>query len=182
MTPRRRVLIGAVAGAAGLAGIGVGLWRRSAGPAAADPWRLRFPSPDGAELVLDDLRGRPLLINFWATWCAPCVIEMPLLDRFHRAHQPDGWQVVGLAVDREVPVRAFLARQPVAFRIGLAGPGGIDLLRTFGNPSGGLPYTLAYDAAGRALESRLGVVDAARLERWDAAAKNEDRAKKARAG
>ena len=142
------------------------------------PWGLRFPSPAGPELVLADLRGNPLLINFWATWCAPCVIEMPLLDRFQKAQPADGFQVVGLAVDHDAPVRQFLASRPVSFRIGLAGPAGIELARSFGNKDGGLPFTLAFDAAGRSIGQRLGLVREADLDLWDRTRKDEDKAKK----
>jgi len=101
---RRAWLAGGVAlGAAG-AGVGFALWRggRSDGDAAAAAaalWAMRFEQPGGGELSMASLRGQPLLLNFWATWCAPCVKEMPLLDQFHREHQAAGWRVVGLAID-----------------------------------------------------------------------------------
>ncbi|MBC7717365.1 MAG: TlpA family protein disulfide reductase, partial [Pseudorhodobacter sp.] len=79
-----------------------------------------------------DLRGKPLLLNFWATWCPPCVKEMPLLDAFYQTHRARGWQVVGLAVDSPTPVRAFLERVPVSFPIGLAGMEGSELSRALG--------------------------------------------------
>ena len=167
-SPRRR-LLGAAAALGVVGGVGAGLWRYRLDPTSsqrADLWSLRFPMPQGGELVLAELRGRALLVNFWATWCPPCVTEMPLLDRFHRAQPAGGWQVVGLAIDGEQAVREFLARQPVGFRIGLAGAAGLDLVRKLGNPGGGLPFTLAFDAAGKALEPKLGALDEADLRRW----------------
>ena len=170
-TPTRRRLLGAAAvvGAVGaVGGIGVGLWRYRLDPQPprVDIWSLRFATPQGGDLVLAELRGRALLVNFWATWCPPCVTEMPLLDRFQRAQPPGGWQVVGLAIDSEQAVREFLARQPVGFSIGLAGAAGLDLVRNLGNPGGGLPFTLAFDAAGKALKPKLGALDEADLRRW----------------
>jgi thiol-disulfide isomerase/thioredoxin len=165
---RRRWLAwggGAVALSAGAAGA---LWyARSVDDAAAQKmWGLRFERPEGGELAFASLRGRPLLLNFWATWCPPCVTEMPLLDRFHRDTAARGWQVVGLAVDGPSPVREFLARRPVGFPIGLAGLDGVELARSLGNISGSLPFSLAFDAAGRVRERKLGMLREPDLQKW----------------
>jgi len=127
---------------------------------------LRFPKPDGSELVMASLRGKPLLLNFWATWCAPCVKEMPELDRFSSAFAGRGWQVVGLAVDNPKPVREFLQRAPVGFTIGLAGFEGAELTGQLGNPQGALPFTAVFDRRGRIVQRKLGPSDYAELVRW----------------
>jgi len=123
---RRRLLYGAVAAAAAIGGGGLALWRRSGGSAAASRgnvadalWPLSFETPTGATLAMASLRSRPLLINFWATWCPPCVEELPLLDRFYRENSARSWQVLGLAIDQPSAVRAFLAHTPVSFPIAL---------------------------------------------------------------
>ena len=169
---KRRTLVAAgVAAAAGALGAGFAWWRgRSEGGPALPPdfWSLRFEQPAGGELALAPLRGRPLLLNFWATWCAPCLTEMPMLDAFERARRAQGWQVVGLAIDNAVPVREYLRQRPVGFAIALAGFEGVELARQLGNADGGLPFTVVVDRAGQAAHRKLGALKAADLERWAA--------------
>ena len=129
-------------------------------------WALRFERPEGGELVMADLRGRPLVLNFWATWCPPCIKEMPELDRFHREFAPQGWQVVGLAIDGPTPVRDFLRRVPVGFAIGLAGLGGTDLVRRLGNAAGGLPFSVIFGRDGQVLHRKLGETSFDELAGW----------------
>ena len=103
-------------------------------------WSLSFDAPSGETLHLASFRGRPLVVNFWASWCAPCVKEMPQINRFYREFRSLGWQVVGLAVDGPTPVREFLDKVPVSFPIGLAGFEGTELSKSLGNLAGGLPF------------------------------------------
>ena len=179
--PRRALLTAGVAGAAALAGVGFAWWRQrhlagaaaDNGPGAAaggDPlamlWALSVIRPEGGELALASLRGKPLLINFWATWCAPCIREMPQIDRFHREFSPRGWQVLGLAIDAPTPVREFLARVKVGFPIGLAGLEGTELVHALGNPQGGLPFTVMISAQGKVLQRKMGETSFEELAGW----------------
>jgi len=175
---RRTALIATVGTAAALAGAGLGWWRRPglapsvSGPATGDEaalaalWALQLDRPEGGTLTLADFRGKPLLLNFWATWCPPCVREMPALDRFHQAFGPKGWQVVGLAIDGPTPVRQFLARVKVGFPIGLAGLDGTGLVQRLGNPAGGLPFSVLIDARGQVMQRKLGETSFDELAGW----------------
>jgi thiol-disulfide isomerase/thioredoxin len=166
MPSRRRLVLGAVAAASAAAG---GYWAsRRASPTDAEQrlWAAQFATPEGGTLALAAFHGRPLVLNFWATWCAPCVREMPTLDRFRREFASTGWQVIGLAIDRADAVKEFLKRTPVGFPIGLAGLEGADLARDFGNDRGGLPFTAVFDARGRQVERHLGETHYEQLLGW----------------
>jgi thiol-disulfide isomerase/thioredoxin len=170
MALRRRWLATAgVAAAAAAAGVGGYLWQRRGSQPAADEtffWSLAFETPAQTRLAMAALRGRPLLLNFWATWCPPCVREMPVLDRFFREQGPNGWQVLGLAADSAPAVRDFLARTPVAFPIVLAGFEGVELSRRLGNVSGGLPFSVVFGRDGRLLHRHIGETHYEQLAGW----------------
>ena len=167
---RRRLLVAGVAGAAAVAGAGVAWWKFS--PHALSPgaeqalWALEFEQPGGGTLAMKSFLGKPLLLNFWATWCPPCVEELPLLNAFFREQAANGWQVVGLAIDQPSSVRKFLERIPLAFPVGLAGLGGTDLGRSLGNLTGGLPFTVVLGAEGRVLHRKMGQVSPQDLALW----------------
>jgi thiol-disulfide isomerase/thioredoxin len=170
MNRRQMLMTSAVAAVAAAGGAGWAWWRTRSGPALSDAeqslWAQRFDQPSGGELAMGPLRGKPLVLNFWATWCAPCVKEMPMLDAFQREHQAQGWQVVGLAVDGPTPVREFLTKVPVAFPIGLAGFTGVDLAKSLGNERGGLPFTAVFDRQGAVSFRKLGTITPEDLSAW----------------
>jgi thiol-disulfide isomerase/thioredoxin len=167
---RRRWLYGTVAALAGLGGAGLAL--RKFGLNEVDEaaltalWGMSFETPYGARLSLSTFRGRPLLVNFWATWCPPCVEELPLLEAFYQENKSNGWQVVGLAVDRLEPVQAFLARQSLGYPMALAGMAGISLSKSMGNVEGGLPFTVVLGGNGAMLGRKIGRISPQDLARW----------------
>ena len=167
---RRRWLYGAVAGLAGLGGAGWAWWTHApnAAPSTAVDalWQLTLNTPAGSPLALASLKGKPLLVNFWATWCPPCVDELPLLDRFYQENRANGWQVVGIAVDQLDAVTRFLGKMPLQFPVVLVGPSGIELGKSLGNLSGGLPFSIVLGADGALMHRKMGRVTPDDLSAW----------------
>jgi thiol-disulfide isomerase/thioredoxin len=166
---RRRALLGGAASLAAAAGVGVAWWeRRSDAGASPIPgfWEQQWPTPSGEMLAMQSLRGRPLLLNFWATWCPPCVEELPLINAFYREHRANGWQVLALAVDQLVPVQKFLKAMPLDFPVGLAGSVGADWARSLGNLAGGLPFSVVLDSGSAVVQRKIGRLTAADLSAW----------------
>jgi thiol-disulfide isomerase/thioredoxin len=167
---RRTMGVAGLAAVAGAAGVGVAWWRHQPGPvleqAEAHFWASRFEGVHGETVELAPWRGKPLLVNFWATWCPPCVEELPLLNAFYQRQAANGWQVLGLAVDRVDPVRRFLEKLPLAFPVALAGMAGIELSRSLGNPTGGLPYSIVLGASGAVVQRKIGKVSEGELLAW----------------
>ena len=169
---RRGLLYAGVAAAAASSGAGWAWWKFRphdvAQGAAEALWGQSFQTPDGAALAMQSFEGKPLLLNFWATWCPPCVAELPLLNNFFKEQKAKGWQVLGLAVDQPSAVRTFLGRAPVDFPMGMAGLGGTDLSRALGNLTGGLPFTVLFAADGRVLHRKMGQISPDELQGWQA--------------
>lgn len=110
--------------------------------------------------------GRPVLVNLWASWCGPCIEEMPELDRFAREQGQTGVQVLGIALDDAEAVRAFLERIPVTYAIALDAPGPADAGVRLGNPRGVLPYTVLLSPDGRLLKQRIGPFAHGEIDDW----------------
>ena len=170
--PRRAVL--GLAAVAAAAGGGVAWWRGQGAAleaAASAPlgeafWSLQWETPQGSPLPMRSFAGRPVLLNFWATWCPPCVEELPLINEFYRQNKANGWQVLGLAVDKVAPVQSFLQKMPLDFPVVMAGLSGADLARSLGNLAGGLPFSVVMGGDGSVLHRKLGRVTASELAVW----------------
>ncbi len=159
---KRRLLLGATAASAALLGVGAA-WLRNPVAAVAPAqtpvdglWSMQWDTPQGGKLAMQALQGKPLLLNFWATWCAPCVEELPLINDFYRQNKSNGWQVLGLAIDKLAAVQTFLQKKPLDFPVGMAGLGGADLVRGLGNAAGGLPFSVVFDANGAVVYRKMG--------------------------
>ena len=110
--------------------------------------------------------GRPVLINLWASWCGPCVTEMPALQAFAKEQGANGVQVVGIALDDAQAVQAFVARTGVAYPILLDMPGPADAGVRLGNPKGVLPYSILVSSDGRLLKQRIGPFEHGEIAAW----------------
>lgn len=168
---RRRFWL--TAGAAGLVAAGAGiLVARKPAPAfspdsvEARLWQLELAGIEGASVALKSFLGKPLLLNFWATWCPPCVEELPLLNRFYTENVSKGWQVLGIAVDQKEPVTRFLAATPLTFGVAMAGLPGLEMSRSLGNLSGGLPFTVVLGSDGRVAHRKMGRITPEDLQSW----------------
>lgn len=171
---RRNMLYGGTAVAAGLAGAGVAWWKFqphdapgvTPEQAVAAFWGLSFDTPDGQSFAMSSFRGKVLLVNFWATWCPPCVEELPLLDFFYQENKGKNMQVVGLAVDQPSAVRTWLQTRPLNFPVGMAGLNGTNLSKSLGNQAGGLPFTLLFSESGQLLQRKIGKISPEELAAW----------------
>lgn len=116
-----------------------------------------FPDMQGQSVPLSTYAGRPLVVNFWATWCAPCVKEMPDLDALSRKYTD--MTFVGIGVDSQANIERFLQKVQVSYPLLVAGHGGVQIMKTLGNSKGGLPYTVIFDADSKVARDILGQVD-----------------------
>ncbi|SHE72086.1 Thiol-disulfide isomerase or thioredoxin [Lampropedia hyalina DSM 16112] len=153
-------------------GMGMPVWQAAASTPAGNStdafWQAELPGLDGQPQPLNAYRGKPLLVNFWASWCAPCVKELPLLNTFHHALPTGEWQVLGIAVDTASNIQRFLQRTSVDFPTLVAGSAGLQLSRGLGNTSGGLPFTVVFDSSGQVIERVSGLVEEGQLQQWRA--------------
>ena len=174
MTPgRRRALLAATGAAAAAVGAWVA-WRSATTPAgtrAAEDIRAvlatrSFNDAEGNAQPFAQWSDRVLVLNFWATWCAPCVDEMPDLQRLQDKYRVRGLEVVGIGIDSPNNIREFRARIGLRFVLLAAGAGGSDLGKALGNDKGVLPFTALVDRNGRLRQTKIGRVSPAELERW----------------
>jgi len=128
--------------------------------------KIKITDLEGHPLNLKDFVGKPVFLNFWATWCTPCVEEMPLLNAFFLENKAKSWQMIGLAIDQPSAVKRFLGQHPVEYTIGMAGLEGTELMKNLGNPTGGLPFTLVLNAQGQVQMRKLGKLTESDIRSW----------------
>jgi thiol-disulfide isomerase/thioredoxin len=154
---RNRLLFAAAAVLALVCGIGLALFDRAPADATA-LWALSLPDPTGQPQPLAQWRGKVLVVNFWATWCAPCREEMPELIDAQNEYGAKGLQIVGIAVDNVDKVQQFAKEIKLNYPALIGGYGAMDLSKDLGNSLVALPFTLILDRDGKVAYTHLGPV------------------------
>ena len=159
---RRRLVFGGTAAVAGLAGAGLAWWRLRphdvADGAEAALWGLKFDTPTGSQLAMAPLRGRPLLVNFWATSCTTCVKEMPNMIQTYNKYKGEGLEYVAVAMNYDAPmyVMNFSQTRQLPFKVALDNTG--DIAKQWGDVKL-TPTTYLVDKQGRIVKRYVGEPD-----------------------
>jgi len=125
---------------------------------------FRLPDLNGREIASSSFGGKVVIINYWASWCPPCVREMPMLIRTQEAFDPGQLQVVGIAIDRQDDVERFIEGHPINYPILIGDVEAVELSRRLGNRLQGLPFTVIFDHHGRRAFSQVGEITQATLD------------------
>lgn len=123
-----------------------------------------LPDLDGRETPLAQWRGKVLIVNFWATWCAPCREEMPQFVAVQSRDGAKGVQFVGIAVDQIDKVRDYVKEVRINYPVLIGGFGAIELSKTLGNALAALPFTIVLDKHGGVAHTQLGQLKSAQLD------------------
>jgi thiol-disulfide isomerase/thioredoxin len=162
-------MIGGISLLALLAGVFSSQWISQTGLASdpsikaffANPWQ----TPDGKPANSENWRGKVLVVNFWASWCPPCVEEMPALDRIAQEYASKNILIVGIGIDSPSNIREFLQKTPVSYPIVLGGLEGSNLSKQMGNTQGALPYTVVINSKGKSIYTKLGKISEEELKK-----------------
>ena len=137
-----------------------------AGPATIPERRpdIRLADRDGQLRSLSEWDGKTQVVNFWATWCAPCRREIPMLNALARDHRDRGLEVIGIAVDFREDVLKYLQSTPVDYTVLIGEQDGLDAARAFGMETIGLPFTAFVDRSGRIVTIHVGELQRSQAE------------------
>jgi len=115
-------------------------------------------SIDGSIVSASDFDGKVVLVNFWATWCAPCREEMPMLMALREEHQEEGLEIVGIAIDDVQRARDFVDELGIQYPNLVGSTDVMATMQLYGNVSGTLPYSVLVDRAGTVRWAKLGAL------------------------
>jgi len=149
---------------AAVAGVAAGPWLTGGTATAEALFSARLTDLAGSPRTLNEWRGRVLVVNFWATWCPPCREEIPGLVRARDKLLSSNVEFVGIAIDQVAKVVDFARNVHVSYPLLMADATGLDLVRTLGNPSGGLPFTVVLDRKGMVAHRNLGSITQQKIE------------------
>jgi len=127
--------------------------------AVAALMQISMKDSAGKQRKMSEWQGKVLVLNFWATWCPPCVSEMPELVALQNDFVSKNVQVVGIGIDSPSNIREFAEKHQITYPLLLGGLEGTELSKQFGNQSGGLPFTLLIGADGSVRKSYMGRLD-----------------------
>ena len=129
---------------------------------------ITLASADGRQVEIPQAwAGKTTLVNFWASWCAPCLKEMPELQAFADEQAGSGTQVVGIALDDVASARVMLDRLDITYANLIDAAGPADASVRLGNPAGVLPYSVLVSPDGRVLKTKIGPFDNRKdIESW----------------
>jgi len=133
--------------------------------ATAEPlYALTLADTQDRPVALAQYKGRPLVVNFWARWCGPCRVEIPLLIKLRQDYRKRGLEVLGIAIeDKADAVREFAKAYEMDYPVLLARDQGLPLMQALGNSRMGLPFTVAVDAKGKLVVVKLGAISSSEL-------------------
>ncbi|HSC80465.1 MAG TPA: TlpA disulfide reductase family protein [Chitinolyticbacter sp.] len=131
--------------------------------AEAPLYKSRFKTLDGKQAAVAQWRGKPLVVNFWATWCAPCREEIPEFIQLQKKYA-GRVQFVGIAIDDAVSAQAFIKQYKVNYPNLIGEADVMKAMQLEGNVVGGLPFTTIYDARGNKVAAELGRLRASKLD------------------
>ena len=126
---------------------------------------VALPDLEGRQQQLGQWKGKLLVVNFWATWCAPCREEMPMFVEAQKAYGDKGLQFVGVAVDEAAKVRQFAEQIGLNYPALIGGYGAMELSRTLGNSLMALPFTVVVGRDGQVMMTHLGPIKREQLDR-----------------
>lgn len=173
MKPINYALIAVVAAAAGFGIYRFGVEPRAASVETPGTAQAAHSEPAGLPEVLPDFvltdregearsiqswPGKSLIVNFWATWCAPCRREIPLLKQIQESHADEGFQVVGIAVDFRDDVLQYADEMGINYPLLIGEQDALDAVAKFGLPAAGFPFTVFTDARSRIVLTHLGEI------------------------
>jgi thiol-disulfide isomerase/thioredoxin len=125
--------------------------------------RAALPDLSGQSQALSQWKGKVLVVNFWATWCAPCREEIPALIEVQEKLGPSGLQIIGIAIDQAERVKPYAAQMRMNYPVLVGELDAMDLAQKTGNQLGGLPFTVIVDRSGDPVRTELGALDQKKL-------------------